>query len=63
MIDLLEEALRAGLLTEELTGAGITYHFRGLVYLHQALDIFRGCGATINLDWVERILANLKHHN
>ena len=34
LLDLLEEALRAGLLTEERTGAGITYHFRGPVYLH-----------------------------
>jgi DNA-binding SARP family transcriptional activator len=50
MLDLLEEALHAGLLTEERTGGGITYHFRGLVYLHQALDIFGGCGAPINLD-------------
>ena len=50
MLDLLEEALRAGFLTEERTGAGITYHFRGLVYLQQALDIFGGCGAAINQD-------------
>jgi DNA-binding SARP family transcriptional activator len=34
MLDLLEEALRAGFLAEELTGAGITYHFRGFVRLH-----------------------------
>jgi predicted ATPase len=34
MLDLLEEALRAGLLTEEKTGSGITYHFRGPVNLH-----------------------------
>ncbi|HYX51391.1 MAG TPA: hypothetical protein VE843_16715, partial [Ktedonobacteraceae bacterium] len=64
MLDLLEEALHAGLLTEERTGTGITYHFRGLVYLHQALDLFGGygVGATINQGWVGRILANLEHH-
>lgn len=62
MLDLLEEALRAGLLTEERTGAGISYHFRGLVYLHQALKIFGRCGTTINLDWIGQILANLEHH-
>ena len=33
MLDLLEEALRTGFLTEERTGAGITYHFRVPVYV------------------------------
>jgi len=33
---------------------------RGLAYLHQARDIFRACGAAVDLDWVERILANLE---
>ncbi len=36
---------------------------RGLAYLHQARDIFRDCGAAIDLDWVERILANLENQN
>ena len=34
MLDLLEEALRAGFLTEERIGTGITYHFRGFVHLN-----------------------------
>ena len=33
-LDLLEEALHAGFLTEERTGAGITYRFRAPFYLH-----------------------------
>jgi len=33
---------------------------RGLAYLHQARDIFRACGAAVDQDWVERILANLE---
>jgi predicted ATPase/DNA-binding SARP family transcriptional activator/Tfp pilus assembly protein PilF len=33
---------------------------RGLAYLHQARDIFSACGAMIDLDWVERIIANLE---
>jgi len=33
MLDLLEEALHTGLLTEEHTGAGITYHFRVPIYV------------------------------
>jgi len=36
---------------------------RGLAYLHQARDFFRECGAAIDLDWVERILANLANQN
>ncbi len=36
---------------------------RGLAYLHQARDLFRDCGAAIDLDWVERILANLEYQN
>jgi len=36
---------------------------RGLAYLHQARDFFRECGAAIDLDWVERILANLAYQN
>jgi hypothetical protein len=36
---------------------------RGLAYLNQAHDLFKDCGATIELDWVERILANLEYHN
>jgi DNA-binding SARP family transcriptional activator len=63
MLELLEEALRAGLLTEERTGANITYYFKGLVYLQQTLDIFGGCGTTINRDRVGRILANLENQN
>ena len=33
MLDLLEEALRTGFLTEERTGAGITYRFRVPIYV------------------------------
>jgi predicted ATPase/DNA-binding SARP family transcriptional activator/Flp pilus assembly protein TadD len=36
---------------------------RGLTYLHQARDLFRDCGAAIDLDLVERILANLENQN
>jgi DNA-binding SARP family transcriptional activator len=36
---------------------------RGLAYLYQARDLFKDCGATIDLDWVERILANLEYQN
>jgi tetratricopeptide (TPR) repeat protein len=36
---------------------------RGLAYLHQARDIFSACGAAIDLDWVERIIANLEKQN
>ena len=30
---------------------------RGLYYLHQSRDLFTECGAAIDLEWVERILA------
>ena len=36
---------------------------RGLAFLNQAHDLLKDCGATIELDWVERILANLEYHN
>ncbi len=42
---------------------GAETYQRGLAYLHQARDLFRGCGAAIDLDWVERILANLAYQN
>jgi predicted ATPase len=35
MLDLLEEALRTGFLTEERTGADITYHFRVPIYVRE----------------------------
>ena len=36
---------------------------KGLVYLRQACDLFRDCGAAIDLDLVERILANVEYQN
>lgn len=36
---------------------------RGLVHLRQACDLFRDCGAAIDLDLVEHILANVEYQN
>lgn len=38
--------------------AGEVDYRRGLDYLLKALDIFKQCKATIDVEWVERILAN-----
>ena len=36
---------------------------RGLYYLQQARDLFRECGAAVDLQWAERILAHLELQN